>query len=204
MRTLTVEVDYCLRWSERIEVRVPDDADEAEALDARDRAVAAHEPTDALYHANDAEVEHERWLGDPTFGPPKLDEPPAEAWVQVGEHRWATDGYLAIREDAPRPPRHPMARPWYTDQPNIGGLLATIPARSGCSALLPAQRNLPVGQVRKRAQPLYAAGDVRFVGDTSLVFRGDDLIAMVQLSVTERRGPSEVVRIDGGLAEVTP
>lgn len=35
--------------------------------------------------------------------PPPLGEPPEEAWVTVGAHRWATDGWCAVREDGPRP-----------------------------------------------------------------------------------------------------
>lgn len=63
-------------------------------------------------------------------------EPPADAWVTVGAHRWATDKHLAVREDGPRPSTmqsvtRPDPRRWQIPPPGIRELLDSLRPASG-------------------------------------------------------------------------
>jgi hypothetical protein len=61
--------------------------------------------------------------GKPT-APPGLSEPPAEAWVEIDGHQWATDGHCAVRRDGPRPGRATVWRTNMTAE-SIGSVLAS-------------------------------------------------------------------------------
>jgi len=53
--------------------------------------------------------------------PPGRSEPPAEAWVEVDGHQWATDGNCVVRRDGPRPGRETQ---WRTNM--AAGLVSSV------------------------------------------------------------------------------
>lgn len=95
-----------------------------------------------------AEIRYEMWLkrsAGPGSGQAVPDKPADNHWILALGHRWATDGILAIRQDASSPPCRPRKR-WVVAWPEHSDQLASlVPRRSECSSETPAGYVRPEG-----------------------------------------------------------
>lgn len=85
-----------------------------------------------------------------------MTEPPEDAWVTIGAHRWATDGHIAVREDGPRPSTMQGVtsvepRRWVAPAPDIASIMPDASDRTGVD---------PAALVDPRMVPLLQAGRV--------------------------------------------
>jgi hypothetical protein len=128
MRTIYAAIEYTARWTERVPVEVPDDADEVDAealLEALDKLQPSRVPDD-----DEFDRELVDWADDTTWPTGKPDAPPPGAWVEVpGFGRWVHDGSHAVREGVAMPPRF-VGIEWRTDGHTeaAAGLLALLTA----------------------------------------------------------------------------
>lgn len=182
MPKLTARLEFVGRWSEDIEVEVPEGADAIEATRLLSAAAEAHHPDGPDDH--DIEMEDADWRHSPEFAPSGPDEPPAHVWVEQSGRRWATDGYIVIREDCPRPTKAEFDL-WRAGPHDLSKLI--LP-RSETGEALPGDRQLPKeGVITKdrlaRQGPLLALGDHTFSAHCVHIWRpGEETpIAIVAL-----------------------
>lgn len=85
-----------------ITIEIPDGLTEEEAVKRTNAAI-------------EDEWDDWEWQDDPVFAvPPDLPgEPPAGCWIELDGHEWASNGFVMVRRDGPRPSSVPAKGPWF-------------------------------------------------------------------------------------------
>lgn len=179
-----------LKFSRDVKVEIPTPQGQAES----ERDALIQKAID-VEMALDEELDDYEWLDDPpeVANSRTQSEPPADAWADIGGHRWATDGACAIRFDAPRPGAPDGFREWLAVAPEWVAGLAKILASVGPGTC--------GHRFARRFAPLLSGGDsgvaqgsAGVANSAAAVLLDGETIAIVMPFIPGYDGPSVDVR----------
>ena len=167
----------------------PDDIAE-ELTDREARSIADTWPATLLYHAGTDDIRLDEAIKrhiDPDYpaAPPPPDDPPPSAWIEWHGERWATDGYVLVREGTPLPAPN-RYRKWRDLTDDQADQMRRWLDAAYCAPDPASAEHL--GRIGCEYAPLVAAADVRsapWPGDEAIVLlatlRGGRLAAVTSV-----------------------